>query len=235
MRASLLLLSILGAACGGARPVDPPMGYAGHLQEADRHERVAAEHDDLARAKEGKDGGWCGDPGPPTTSGGEPVTRWQPCWATDRADAAAHRERADRERVEARQHRVAARHLVEVERTFCAGLPASELEHTPLQHADDIASIEPYRELGDTVGARIVFRKVAGLDPDWLRDAVLCHQARAAALGVGAGLAADPTTVPMSSIAVLDQGGQVVLIIRGMTDEATAEILARAMALAPRK
>ena len=88
---------------------------------------------------------------------------------------------------------------------------------------------------GDTVGARIVFRKVAGLDPDWLRHAVLCHQARAAALGVGAGLAADPTTVPMSSIAVLDQGGQVVLIIRGMTDEATAEILARAMALAPRK
>ncbi|MBK9034721.1 MAG: hypothetical protein IPL61_26230 [Myxococcales bacterium] len=206
------------------------------MDEAAAHDRAAAAHERAANeARRSGSGGYaCGDRAlsDQTTTGGEPVTRWVPCWSVEQEGSAEHEAAAERLRTEAREHRAIARTLVDVERTFCAILVDDELTHTPLFHRDDIASVEPYREDDRVVGARVTFKRVRGLDADYLRQALLCHRARMATLGYPATyMAYDPSMLAHSHIAVDERGGPVVLTVRGDDEVTAAVVWSRAEAL----
>jgi hypothetical protein len=160
MRTAILSVVLVGvAACATPRPQpEPPKSASEHLREAARHEQEAAAHERAAAeaARSGYEGYACGDRAlsDQTQTGGEPVTRWVPCWSVERDASAAHRAEAERLRAEARAHRATARTLVDVERTFCAIMPEDELTHTPFYHRTDVASVEPYREGDALAGAQ---------------------------------------------------------------------------------
>ena len=62
-----------------------------HDQKAAVHEQAASE-----AAKSGSGGYACGDRAlsDQTTSGGEPVTRWVPCWSVEREASSTHEAEA---------------------------------------------------------------------------------------------------------------------------------------------
>ncbi len=240
MRTAILSVVLVGvAACATPRPQpEAPKSASEHLREAARHDQEAAVHERAAAeaARSGYEGYACGDRAlsDQTQTGGEPVTRWVPCWSVERDASAAHQADAERLRAEARAHRATARALVEVERTFCAIMPEDELTHTPFYHRTDVASVEAYREGDALAGARITFRPVRGLTVEWMRDALLCHRARAASLGYPATyMPYDPTTLRATHLAVATTGGAVVVTVRADDDVTAAVVWSRAQALKP--
>lgn len=241
MRAVLLpalLLAWIGSGCAPKR-TDPtparPMSRSEHLAEAIRHEQEADKHTRAAESIAGAPESYsCGDRvlSDQTTSGTERVTSWVPCWSVDREASAAHEQMAEKQRAEAREHRAIARTLVDVERTFCAGMTPDELTHTPFFHRSDVAAAEPYREGDQLVGARITFKPVRGLTGDWMRQALLCHRARMATIGYPTTyMAYDPSLLQHTHIAVDDHTGAVVVTIRADDDADAAVAWARAAAL----
>jgi hypothetical protein len=239
MRILATASSLLWFACATtAAPPSQPQSARAHLEEAEAHDRDAVTHEHAAieqRAR-GLDSVACGDRAlsDQTTSGGEPVTRWVPCWSTGNEAASAHEQAAERLRDEARQHRATARALVEVERTFCAILAEDELTHTPLYHRHDILAVERYEEDGKLLGARIVWRPVEGLTSDYLRQALLCHRARMATLGYPTTyMPYDPSMLAATHIAIGPRAGQLVLTVRADDDVTAAVVWSRAQALIP--
>ena len=234
------IAALLVVSCAHPAPApEQPKSYRAHMEEAAVHDQKAAVHEQAASeaAKSGAGGYACGDRAlsDQTTSGGEPVTRWVPCWSVEREASSTHEAEAERQRAEAREHRAIARTLVDVERTFCAILTPDELTHTPLFHRSDIARVDPYREGDRTVGARITFKLVRGLDADYLRQALLCHRARMATLGYPTTyMAYDPSMLAHSHVAVEERGGPVVLTVRGDDDVTAAVVWSRAQALTGR-
>ncbi len=235
---SILLVTLVAACAGSAPAPERPKSYREHMDEAAAHERDAVTHEAMAadaeRAGRGSASYACGNQplSDQTTSGGERVTSWVPCWSVSHDASAAHDAAAERLREEARQHRAVARNLLDVERTFCTGLPADELTHTPLYHRHDIAGVEPYREGGELAGARITFKAVPGLSPDYLSHALLCHRARMATLGYPTTyMAYDPAMLVHTHLAVDDQGGPIVVTIRADDDVTAAAVWSRAQAL----
>ncbi|MEZ4398776.1 MAG: hypothetical protein R3B06_02065 [Kofleriaceae bacterium] len=230
------LLAVV-AACGQPRatPATPALGYRGNLDEAAAHEREAEAHERAAEAARGAPDSYaCGDRAlsEQSRSGTEPVTTWVPCWSVERDASAAHAAEAARLRAEAREHRAIARSLLEVERTFCANLPADELTHTPLYHRSDVAQVAPYRADGQLVGAQITFRHVDGLTADWLRQSLLCHQARMATLGYPATyMGYDPAMLRGVHVAVTDADGTLTITVRADDDVTAAVTWSRAQAL----
>ncbi|MBK7078902.1 MAG: hypothetical protein IPH44_42220 [Myxococcales bacterium] len=235
---SILLVTLVAACAGSAPAPERPKSYREHMDEAAAHDRDAEVHEAIAsdaeRAGRGSASYACGNQAlsDQTTSGGERVTSWVPCWSVANDASATHEAEAERLRTEAQQHRAIARNLLDVERTFCAGLPADELTHSPLYHRHDIASVEAYREGGDLAGARVTFKAVPGLSPAYLSHALLCHRARMATLGYPTTyMAYDPAMLVHTHLAVDDQGGPIVVTIRADDDVTAAAVWSRAQAL----
>ncbi len=231
-----LLFGVVGA-CGGARSPVPerPRSAKDELRLAAKCEQGAAEHAQAAAVVEQQvDTYVCADGGMPsqTTSGGERLTIWSPCWSQEREHSEAHRARAEALRAEAQRHRATARTLIDVERTFCAQLPPDELTHTPFAHRDDVALAVAYREGERVLGAKITFKPVPGLTANWMRMALGCHRARLATLGYPATyMSYDPTMLLHVSVGVADLEGQVIVTVRADDDVDGAVAWSRAAAL----
>jgi hypothetical protein len=232
------LALVLAAACGGsAPPPREPLGVQGHLSEADRHEADAHQLDERAAAIERT--------GPPTayacgdqaladqpTSGGERLGGRAPCWSGERGAIARSRALAHQLRADARAHRAQARVLATTERETCAGLPPEELEHSPFDHREDLAGVEAELDSDRLRGARIRFSRVPGLTAAWLRRALACHQAMAAATGYDpTHLATCPSTVAGADTTVIDDPGGLIVVVRAADPAAALTIYARAEAL----
>jgi hypothetical protein len=209
-----------------------------NLSEADRHEADARALEQRAAAREGlavpPPRYVCGDQAmaDQVTSGGERLGIRAPCWsgesgALDRDRAAAAQLRAD-----ARAHRAQARALVMAQKGWCAGLPAAELDHSPLDHREDLVSVEADLD-GDRVrGARIRFGKVPNLTADWLRQTLGCHQALAAAAGYEPTyMASCPAVLPGAQIDVIDDPAGLIVVIHDDDPGAALTVYARAEAL----
>jgi hypothetical protein len=210
-----------------------------HHTEAQRHEREASARERTAqvrRRREASGGGGdeygCYDREVPDPDlGGERVQVLRPCWTAqtrqpspDQTDAAEHRRLA-------RKHREQAEALTRAERRACTGLSAADTERSPFSRPEQIAAVEPLESDGRTVGARVLFRR-PGLDPDRLRRAVDCHQARAAALGYPPRVMSDSPMMVAPSVAVVEARGDLIAVtITARRDEDAAAVLGRAKAL----
>ncbi len=208
-----------------------------HLAEADQHEAQARALEARAAEKERS-----GNPTPYTcgdtalnelaTSGGERLHLAAPCWAGERSAIRRDREAAERQRAEARDHRRTARAMLVAERKWCAGLPASELEHTPFDHREDLASVQAELEGDKLRGARVRFRKVPGLSADWLRQTIACHQAMSAMHGYDpTNLSHDPSVVSGVQTTVIEGPNGLEVVMRAADPAAALVVYARAEAL----
>ncbi len=239
---SVLPIVMISGCASSPAPVEPaaPKSYSERMAEANRHEQDAAVHDREAaeaRARVGTTGIACGHPVVSTvadqsTSGGQRISSWVPCWSVEREAASFHAAEADRLHREARVDRAVARNLLEAETQLCQILPTGEFTHTPFLHHEDVAAVEPYVENGKTKGARIHFKAVRGLDANWMRQALRCHRARAATIGYDPKyMAYDPAMLANVNVTVTETGGTVDVVVRS-DDEITAAVVAsRAKAL----
>ena len=227
------LLSVLLAGCGGGKPApEKPLGAAEHLAEAQRHDRVAAEHQDQAVTLERQgamptvtciDQPLAGVP----YSGTEPIQVMRPCWRTD--DIETHEQAARLNIREAAEHRRAARELRVAERQACAGMGEEEIAHGPFWHVDDIAVVDRIDEGGELRGARVVFLATSGLTPEWLERAIACEQARAAVVGFDERTApASPATLPHVKTEVRPVPGGIAVTLRSPDPVVAAAIYGRA-------
>lgn len=241
----LLSLGTLTACASGPQRVEPdgPRSYRERMAEADKHDHDAQVHERQAAEARGRidpTGVTCGHPvvgavADQSTSGGERLSTWVPCWSVERDAAKYHQAEADRLHREARFDRGVARNLLEVEHEFCSQMPDSELTHTPFYHREDVAAVEPYVEGGAVKGARIHFKPIRGLDAGWMRQALLCHRARAATIGYDPKyMAYDPSMISDVNVAVTDRGGAVTVLVRSDSDPTTAVVVSRANALLER-
>lgn len=85
---------------------------------------------------------------------------------------------------------------------------------------------------GELHGARVVFGRVPGLDARWLRRAISCHQARAAAAGYSAKVMSYcPLMVAPTTVTVEDRGGAIAVTIIARRDWEIAAVVGRAKSL----
>jgi len=237
MRTALWIVFL--AACANPRPAPTrPLGVADHYAEARRHDEEAQRERDRAIAVEQRTGAavTCGNQtlAEQSTSGGKPISLAVPCWTSHDA-AHAHLRRAEHLQRDAHAHRAIAKNLLEAERAACAPLPESERDHSPSWHREDVVSVEPLRDGGPVVGARIVFRKVEGLTADWLRTAYACHRAEAAVAGFDPTfMSYCPASVVDAEVEVTDRADGIEVTFRSHTKEGAAVIWGRASDLAPK-
>jgi hypothetical protein len=238
MRA-MSLLPLL-AACSSPALVPhprPPLAAHDHVAEAERHEAEARALDEHAAAVErsGTPSQYaCGDVAltEMATSGSERLRILPPCWSGEVGAIERDRTLAAHLRADARLHRAKARTLVTAKQQWCAGLPASELDHTPFDHREDIVAVRAELEGDRLRGARIRFAKVPGLTADWLRQALACHQAIAAATGYDpTQLASCPSVVAGATTTVLEHASGLEVIVRAADQAAALVIYGRAEAL----
>jgi hypothetical protein len=236
MRNLIWLAGVAGCVATDPTP-NRPLSAADHYAEARAHDAEAAEHDRAATAEQRAAAGdlACGDRvlSDQSTSGGAPITYVVPCWShADERDV--HLRQAERLRRDARAHRRVAAALIEAERAACAPIPPAERDHTPSWHREDVIAVEPVREDGPVMGARIVFRKVVGLSEGWLRDAYACQQARAAVEGYDPTLASYcPGMLEGVAIDVAERADGFVVTFRAGRAELGAVVWGRATDLAP--
>ena len=225
-------------ACGGSQdPAPTALGVEENLAEARRHEAEAEVHDELAR--EAAKGAAtpdvvCGDRvlADQVTSGGERLIGRTPCWSAEADAVARHRADAARLRAAAAAHRKRARELLAAEEGSCAGLAEAELEHSLFAHAEDVVAVSAELDGTRLRGARIRFRPVPDLTPEWMRASIACHQARAAATGYDPRHASyDPTLVAGATAEVIDEPAGPVVVIRGKDEAAALIVYGRAEAL----
>jgi hypothetical protein len=229
-------------ACGSGPPQTMPrrhLSATAHHTEAERHDREASAGERTAQVRrrgEASGGGdeyGCYDREVPDPDlGGERVQVLRPCWteqtrqaSPDRTDAAEHRRLA-------RKHREQADALTRAERRACRGLRAAEIERGPFSAREEVARVEPLESDGRTIGARVLFRRARGLDPERMRRAVACHQARAAALGYPPRVMSESPLMVAPTVAVVDARGDLIAVtITARRDEDAAAVLGRARAL----
>ena len=226
------LTSILAAvACGGGRQRPERLSAAGNLAEADRHDRVAGEQQRLyeeSRKAEGRPI-QCYDQRLPGPSVGEPTRVLRPCWTQERWAAGDHLDAARAQRKEAARHRTVAASLLRAERAACQGLGEDEMSHSPFFHREDILRVEEVRVDGELHGARVLFSKVPGLDAPWMRRALACHQARAAAMGFSDQVMSYcPLMIAPTTVTVEDLGGVIAVTVMARRDWEIAAVVGRA-------
>lgn len=238
-----LLSGAACAACASGRTQTMPprhLSATEHDQEARRHERAARDQERVARASgrgESASGGaapyGCYDQQLPDPDlGGERVPVLRPCWTSETRQTGDRERDADEHRREAARHRKMAASLLRAERDACAGLGRDEISHSPFFHREDIARVDPVRSGGRVVGARVVFRRVRGLDSSWMRKAIDCHRARAAALGYPPReMTYCPLMAAPTEVAVDVRADQIAVTITARRDEDAAAVLGRAQAL----
>lgn len=236
------------AACGSSAPKQdsmPPqhLSASQHHAEAVRHDREASAEESAFRDRRRLEASGaspsieCFDQQvPDPQSGGERLQVLRPCWTMETRPTSDQRRDAAQHRRLAAQHRAMAAALWRTETEACAGLGEDEMSHSPFFHRDDILRVEPLRTGARVSGARVSFRKVPGLDAAWMRKAVACHQARAAAMGYPPGemsycpLMAGPTR------AVVDERGETITVtITASSDTDAAVVLGRAQDLIARQ
>jgi hypothetical protein len=223
---------VAAAACGSRQQQPERLSVAENLAEADRHDRVAAEQEQLYAQARGSEGRpiQCYDQRLPDPSlGGEPARVLRPCWTPEKRAARDHLDVARAQRREAARHRAVAATLLRAEREACQGLGEDEMSHSPFFHRKDILRVEEVRVDGELHGARVLFSKVPGLDAPWMRRAITCHQARAAAMGYAEKeMSYCPLMVAPTSVTVEDVGGAVAVTIVARRDWEIAAVVGRA-------
>lgn len=231
---SLLAIVVAAAACGGGGTRTPaqPTSSEEHMSVAGEMERETSEQaqitTEVMAAAVAPEPYVCGDRAHANqlTSSDEPLLATLPCWNNEATVVEGHKAEAERLRAEAAVHKEMAQSLVNAEELACQGMSAGELTHTPFAHRADIVSVEEEREEGELRGARIVFAKVDGLTANWMRQAVACHHARAAALGYNQRfMSYDPTVLQYASTMVNEtlEGGLEVKVIS--PDEEVAKLV----------
>lgn len=185
----------------------------------------------------------CGDPvlNDQITTGGLRVTMWQPCFDIADEMAPSQRDRVAAEHQRELQARAAADSIagapatgspaVSAARVACAAVPIRERSHSPFVHKRSIERVEPIRMNGQLAGVRVVFKRVRGLNAEWLRRDIACQQARFAATGADidpAWAATDPTLVEGATVNVVDRAGHVEVIVTAPTSQQAEVVIARA-------
>lgn len=203
------------------------MGATDHLMAAEQCDKEAAKHEEMAAEASARNDTTrlCGDRvmSDQVTSGGERLIQVSPCWTAEGDTVSRHKAEADRLHLDAEMHRAHARQLLDAEAASCAQMPAEELTHTPFAHREDIANVAAELDGDHVVGARITFRTVPGLTGDWLRQAISCHQARAAALGWDTTyMGYDPAVLPGVKAMVSEDDKGVVTVVLHAKDDGTA-------------
>jgi hypothetical protein len=234
---SAALLAV--AACGGRQEQPERLSVAQHESAARRHEQEAAMHErayQQSRAGESSPLQCYDQHTLDPESGGEPMHVAAPCWTSVQKPSRHQLDEARADRKEAARHRAVAASLMRAERDACKGLGDQELTHSPFFHRADILSVEEVRVDGELQGARVLFRKVPGLDAPWMRRAVGCHQARAAAMGYDPKVMSYcPLMVAPTSATVEDLGTAIAVTLIGRRDWEIAAIVGRAEELVARR
>ena len=232
MRNSVFFLVALGVtACGSPAQKHKhptPLSAEQHEQDAIAHERAAEREEQSVEPKRGTDDTRCIDQGQePLYSGGERTKIMMPCW-TQAERSSRHMREAEANRKAAREHRVWAKALVELEATTCSRLSEVDRETSPLTHVPDILKVEEYKESGNLLGARVTLRKVRWLTTEWVTASIACHQARAAKLGYDATfMPLSPLTLPATATSVQEHADSIVVTIRSKDPVIAAQIYGR--------
>jgi hypothetical protein len=239
-------LGLAVLACAAPRPPDAPIPVAPPLPAA-----VDRFGDNAATVRVGDAEGelthLCADPvlSEQLTTGGEPVTRWVPCWhvadaaetgvtGVAREDVTAIAEGADDVTATAGAaggERVAADPaLVE-----CAGVGEPELARAPLD-GREVVAVHPERDAGRARGVRIVLAAERDVSALGLARLIRCHQARFVALGAPADYPiSDPTLVAGGAVEVRElAGGRLEVVVMAAAPADAEHAIARAAALAAR-
>ena len=169
----------------------------------------------------------CGDPvlADQVTSGGQRVITWQPCF--DAADESAIAETEERVEVEGVAPRTALAQAALP--AACDAVPLRERTHSPLAHKRAIDRIEPIYDEGQLAGVRVVFKRVRGLNAEWVRRGIACQRARWAVVANEPGFSpSDPTLVEGADANVIERDGRVEVIITAETPDRADIVLARA-------
>jgi hypothetical protein len=228
--------ALLAASCGGQqqRP-ERRLSVAQHEAEAVRHEREAAQHERLyaqSRQAEGKPIQCYDQRTPDPASGGEPLRVLRPCWTAQQRPSRHHLDEAQAEHQEASRHLSVAASMRRAEREACQGLGDDEMSHSPFFRRADIVRADEVRVGGELHGVRVLFRKVPGLEVAWMRRAIFCHQARAAAMGYAPTVMSYcPLMIAPTSVNVEDRGGSIAVTIVARRDWEIAAVVGRAMSL----
>ncbi len=241
-----VVVASAGACGGGAKESMPPryLGATQHEQEAMRQDREADQHEAAYESQRRAEAtrspaAQCADQPlwvPDPTSGGERLPVLRPCWTSDQRSSQDQLREAAEHRREAARHIEAAAALRKAERESCASLGKDELSHSPFYHRADILEVESVMAKGQVEGARVVFRRVPGLDAAWMRKAISCHQARAAALGYPPTIMSYcPLMIAPTGATVEETADTVTVTVRASRDEQAAAVLARAQDLVDRR
>ena len=206
---------------GSVRPDE--MSAAAHEAEAREVDKAAAWHEKQYDPYAGRPTGPCVPAAGSTTSA--------PCFTQVANPTAEHLRTAEMLRKHAAEHRAASKLLRDAETRACAGVSSEDRDLSPFFHRESIVRVEPLRE-PDTVGARVVFRPIEGLTPEFLQRLVDCHLARNAALGDEAlGLEDDPLGLPAIKAQAMRVWDGIAIEVRSSKPETALKILARANAL----
>jgi len=225
--------ALLVASCGSRQQQPERLSVAQHEAEAVRHQGVAAEHERLyAQSRQAEGGGpiQCYDQRTlDPASGGEPLRVMRPCWTREQKPSRHHLDKARAEHEEAARHLAVAGSMRRAEREACAGLGDDDMSHSPFFHRDDIVRVDEVRTGGELHGARVLFKKVPGLEVGWMRRAISCHQARAAAMGYSPTfMSYCPLMIAPTSVTVEDLGGLIAVTIAARRDWEIAAVVGRA-------
>ncbi len=232
MRTSTILVALGAlAACGSPAAKHKhttPMSAEQHERDALEHERAAELDEQSVEPTDGTDDTRCIDQGQePLYSGGERTKVMMPCW-TQAERNSKHMRDAEANRKAARDHRVWAKALIELEAHTCARLTEIEQKRSPLSRVPDILKVEEYRESGKLRGATITLRKVPGLTEEWLTASMACQQARAAKLGYDRKfMPHSPLSLPKTSTSVNEKADTIVVTLRSTDEIVAAEIYGR--------
>lgn len=168
----------------------------------------------------------CGDPvaADQVTSGGQRVITWQPCFDTTDEAAVAEAE----QRVEVGEIDEANPLAQAALPAACDAVPLRERTHSPLVHKRSIEQIQPIYDDGQLAGVRVVFKRVRGLNAEWVRRGIACQQARWALAGNEPGWSpSDPTLVDGTETNVIDRDGHVEVLITAETADRADIVLGR--------
>lgn len=177
-------------------------------------------------------------------------------WKSEDNPTDQHRKDADHHRKLAEKHRAAAKAVVEAEQRFCSGIPDADRDLSPFYHREDITAVQGlktptknygYLGGGNNVfeiekevpgpgglqGARVTFRAVPGMTPEWLQRVVDCHLARNAVIGDDAAMSFCPLAVPHATANVTSTRSGFAVDVTSDNEASAREIIKRASALGP--
>jgi len=232
---------LAAVSCGGnQQEPERHLSATQHEAAAVAHDVEAAEHERLYAQSRHDEGNsvqsnsiHCYDPKTPDPdSGGESLQVLRPCWTREERPSRHQLDEARGEREEASRHRAVAASMLRSELEACAGLGDEEKSHSPFFHREDIMRVEEVRTDGEVRGARVLFRKVPGLEVGWMRRAIACHQARAAAMGYPTKVMSYcPLMIAPTSVSVDDIGSAIAVTIVARQDWEIAAVVGRARSL----